>query len=608
MYYKIIEDENKKASENIDFFLSRKSEEEYTNFIKSLTTKSASVCEMLHETKTHYSTNDYLLSMLDLITFDSLGRTMSSYDDYFSPGLIRISLEKAGYQNERLQEAFKILTNLHEQLQQDFINSLVKQALSEVSKNLNNLKQEQIKFTDIKNSIKIVFRYFDNKSIAMPNLDNLIIKDNQGNYTINSSLFSAEENPTNILQKVKSLVNKNLEHYKNITKIGNIFSENERFTFYNNLIANFSESEKEFLAEAICNVLSAQASPEMIHIPGSIANNTYSRLYNHLTTFHEQLIEAMNLNGFEDALIVPLLGDGETFAYYEFLMGNENVNFLYISRLTLLTTEEFIKYREAVVNNQTFKSDASFLNSGNLYSKLYATVKNEFGNIIQQGIYINAINSAKDFFFKFIEYEMEKNNLLIPSKTDQFKAYKRAIESFLANKSELEKLYLKTESQRVFLNSFREEVLKEIQRDRSFAEKTREIYNKQLAPLLAKGKKLVFIDSGLKGTIPALLCALVDIYSPDDFLTPEYEPKANMFLFSIQKDFSAFLLHYTESKDIGKKLEDAAKFGKLDQESLHNPETEGTDIFIVPNDPKNYSLALIDANILRNLIENSPPK
>ena len=149
--------------------------------------------------------------------------------------------------------------------------------------------------------------------------------------------------------------------------------------------------------------------------------------------------------------------------------------------------------------------------------------------------------------------------------------------------------------QKEFLRKFTHEMQKAIEADPVFRNKTREIYEKQLKPILDENQKIVFIDSGMKGTIPALLCALVDIYSGKNYLAPDYRSPVLMYIFSIENSYFDPILHFTQGRDIGKPIEDAGKLGAL---SLDNHQVE-----IIDTGPKSKILAIIDLYNLKSQIQ-----
>ena len=283
-----------------------------------------------------------------------------------------------------------------------------------------------------------------------------------------------------------------------------------------------------------------------------------ARMKDVLGEYSLRLHQSMERAGLTDeAQIITLLGDGEPLAMVEWFKNAPNeVKMLYVSRKTMLLRDEYEDYEAEIKEKPERKYDGKFLDKYLLYSTIY----NNFGG--ETCLFYQAKEAA-----------------------DRFEKGKNA--------EGVDKEIIERKKLSVFINTFTLALAKKIKENTRIAAKIEDIYKKQLEPALTPGKPVVFVDSGLKGTIPGLLAAIVKIKNAETAglsLETYLEMDVNdvsIYLFSVDKFFEQTVPHFATGRKMGKPVEDAGKFSSL---ALTN---DG--VFVKSNNPKNKFLAALDA-------------
>ena len=137
-------------------------------------------------------------------------------------------------------------------------------------------------------------------------------------------------------------------------------------------------------------------------------------------------------------------------------------------------------------------------------------------------------------------------------------------------RNNIEPKIIEQQKQTEFLREFTKLLAIEIAKSPELRAKTDQIFKTQVEPLIEPGKTLIFVDSGMKGTIPALLAALVKIKMAEragrdlDTYMAENPNDVRIFVHSVDSTYEKVIPHFSVGRTKGKPVEDAGKFGRLD--------------------------------------------
>lgn len=559
-----------------------RTESEYTEFIKKIAQNEIDLNAVISDLREKAGDKDFIIELMDLLYMDQHSRVDSPYSDYLSPELIHKSLEVSGkYSDTEIKWAKIIFESFQDNIEEYAKTQQLVASIQNTSLEIE--RSHNVKF--IVNKLQRIANNFQVAGIPVDELDNLFVKTHHMDIVENTFRSKYEVNEEKILDlfhkdNLESII-MTLQKVKNqsISKYS-LRSINDRKLYYQRLCSEMKPDRISKMAQIIQDIIVAQA--DMPDVPGTLANDTKTKLWEPLSDYYNKLHNALNSLNISNAKIVPLLGDGEPLAFIDFLHGNNNVDLLYVSRLTMMTENEFQQYTNMIEENPHLATKGSTKSNFLIYRALYPPPGSS-----EVGIYNQAVESAKAYRAELITHQMKlKDHTLSLDYEPTTKTQNRFYRNELTPGTQS---MINKKVQQKFLFTFRELVQKRIDTDPAFKAKAKEIYDNQIEPLIQTGDPLIFVDSGLKGTIPAFLCSLTDIFSGENYLSQSYTPKASIFMFAVIDSSSKVVMHAVEGRKSGKSVEDAGKFGTLNlNKPLNKPEIVSTDL-------KNTILATLDA-------------
>lgn len=197
--------------------------------------------------------------------------------------------------------------------------------------------------------------------------------------------------------------------------------------------------------------------------------------------------------------VLGLLGDMEFLlsVYMDVLDEDQKAGFIYLSRLTMMTKEECLAFHEAIskASNQEHAK----------------TIRDEF--------------ARKSKAYNFIFHHDTTTGALsgiLPRAIELTQAHRQKVRS--KNKAALS-MY--------FINTFTQELRSLIEQNEEARAIFEDVYTRIIEPYVRNYESIIFVDTGYKGTLPALACALCNIFGQGKH--------TGFYLYSTHKDFGEFI-------------------------------------------------------------------
>lgn len=651
-------------------------------------TKEEYINATVERIKKRNSPKKIVSDLMDLMFYDTIHRKDSPYGDYFSPELVRETLSrleglsadqiakyetailkmrrkaqeklKPHYQNEMIQQLREAILKIHpdqgskkakltkpkllkliedsniperaRQLGLDlspFLNSDYTVNMEHINKMYDGVSRKA-EYSEIDRALTELGLTPGQKQKVRDHLEGKLERLNPKELGVDGPTFG----------KIKKMFARQIEAPKSPQEIRDILLEvlsskrtpddqvvkpSDRETVYRSIIEEMQREGHDMseISDILLRYLIAQNEMQGENTRGTDGEN----LRQGLNEYSEHFDAVLRRNGMEDAVIVPLLGDGEPLAIAEWARGSgRKVELAYVSRKTMMTAEEYAAYQRDLAADSSLADRGRRLDEALVYSTIY---HNRNGKVSAEKIEGSRLTEA------------ESNSLLKPAEGEEgavkFKAktreeliaseaYQRltpekqgrvlelfdyANEQCLFNKaSNATKEYVEALRERgldetaiermrdtKFISEFTKLIAEARQNNPAFRAKTDQIFETQVAPIMRHGKPLVFVDSGMKGTIPSLLAALVKIRNAqragldlETYMSRNPNDVA-IFVHSVDPVYRDVVPHLSEGRTKGKPIEDAGKFGRL---NLH-----GEQVKIGETGPKETLLAALDlAHIL----------
>ncbi len=566
------------------------SESEYTDFVKHVAQKGINVNAAVRAIREKIGDVDFIVGISDLFCFDVVSRKDAPYNDCFNPTLLE-SLNNNG-NNFLFPDELKIVTSYYETINDVLRNSLAVENLK-AAKNIFATSDSKIKLIKKLEGYEFLFPQYnlDYRQFRLnPSSPSIFVKNVDSCPVVNLD-YLKQKNFEEMKAEIITVFEQAIFRCSEKKILLAPFSAKSRELLYRQIGDSYSSAKRIKLSNAIQRIIVFQSQSTMKNEQGTMAQYTFEKIYKPLKSFWDGLRKLQQNFRLDNAKVIPLLGDGELFVA---IAGHEHsINLRYISRKTMMTDDEYHWYVQSIKNNPNAEVSGKLLDQSNVYSKLYRKEKNEIS-----GIYVLATKAAETFKLDLISTMLGMEIPLIESRTGKTKR-KNETTKYWNNLDDVGQEIINMQVQQNFLINFREGVQKAINTDVVFASKTKEIYDNQLACLVQANNPIIFIDSGIKGTIPALLCALTDIYNPEkNYNEPGYVSPAFMYILAAQADYADFVPHSSIGRLICKQVEYGGRLGKLKEDSSLLP------LKIENSNTKDTILGIIAFENIRNFLRH----